>query len=226
VIGQIAPLAVLAAIAPATVTAVLLILTGSRPIRRLAALYSGGLVTSVGIGYAIVAGFEGSGAFSGSGSRHVSPGIDLAAGSVALLLAGWLAPGRAARRKQRRAARKSEGPRRDPWSQRMVDRGSSPLMFVIGMILNLPSGLYLIALKDVAAKHPSNAAALAALVAFNLVMLTPIELPMVASLADPEGTLKRMRSLSAWLADHGRQLVTAVALVAGVYLVVRGAAGL
>jgi hypothetical protein len=226
VIGKIAPLALLSAIAPATVTAVLLILTGSRPIRLLVALYAGGLVASVAIGYAIVAALEGSGAFTGSGSRHVSPGIDLAAGSVALLLAGWLTPGRAARRKQRRAARKPERPHRDPWSQRMVERGSSPLMFVIGMVLNLPSGLYLIALKDVAARRPSNAAALAALIAFNLVMLTPIELPLVASLVDPERTLARLRNLSAWLGDHGHQVVTGVALVAGVYLVARGATGL
>jgi hypothetical protein len=226
VIGKIAPLAALAAIAPATVTAVLLILTGSKPIRLLIALYAGGLVASVVIGYAIVAGLEGSGAFTGSGSRHVSPGIDLGAGVAALLLGGWLAPGRAAGRKQRRATRNTERPHRDPWSQRMVDRGSTPLIFGIGMLLNLPSGLYLIALKDVAARHPSNTAALAALVAFNLVMLTPIELPLIASLVDPEGTLARLRTLSAWLGDHGRQLVTGVAVIAGVYLVIRGVTGL
>jgi hypothetical protein len=226
VIGKIAPLAALAAISPATLTAVVLILTGSKPIQLLIALYAGGLVASVAIGYAIVAGLEGSGAFTGSGSRHVSPGIDLAAGSVALLLAGWLAPRSAARRNQRRAARRGERPHRDGFPQRLMDRGSTPLTFVIGMVLNLPSGLYLIAVKDVAAKHPSNAAALAALVAFNLVMLAPIEGPLVASLIDPEGTLTRLRSLSAWLGDHGRQLVTGVAAVAGVYLVVRGATGL
>jgi Sap-like sulfolipid-1-addressing protein len=226
VIGKIAPLAVLAAIAPATLTAVVLILTGSRPIQLLIALYAGGLVASVAIGYAIVQGLERSGAFTGSGSRHVSPGIDLAAGAIALLLAGWLAPRSAARRKQRRAARRPERPHREGWSQRLADRGSIELTFVIGMVLNLPSGLYLIAVKDVAARHPSNATALAALVAFNLVMLAPIELPLVASLVDPEGTLTRLRKLSGWLGDHGRQVVTAVAAVAGVYLVVRGATSL
>jgi Sap-like sulfolipid-1-addressing protein len=225
-IARIAPLAVLAAIAPATLTAVLLILTGAKPIRLLVALYAGGMLASVAIGYAIVAGLKGSGALSGSGSSRVSPGIDLAVGAVALLLAWWLASGRAARHKQRQAARMAERPHRDPWSQRILDRGSTPLIFAIGMVLNLPSGLYLVALKDVTAAHPSKAAELGALVAFNVVMLTPIELPLVASLVDPQGTLERLRRISAWLGDHGRQLVTAVAAIAGIYLVVRGAAGL
>jgi hypothetical protein len=226
VIGKIAPLAALAAVAPATLTAVLLILTGARPIRLLAALFAGGMVASVAIGYAIVSGLEGSGALTGSGSKHVSPVIDMTAGALALLLAAWLTSDRAARRKQRRAQRKAALPQRDPWSQRLLNRGSTPLIFAIGMLMNLPSGMYLIALKDVAASHPSNAGALAALLGFNLVMLTPIEVPLVASVINPEATLVRMRSVSAWLGNHGRQLVTAVAVIAGVYLLVRGATAL
>jgi hypothetical protein len=226
VIAKIAPLAVLAAIAPATLTAVLLILTGTKPIRMLVALYAGSLIASVAIGEAIVSGLEGSGAFTGSGSKHVSPGIDLAAGGLALLLAWWLASGREGRRKERRAVRKANSPHRDPWSQRMLDRGSTPLIFAMGMLLNLPSGLYLVALKDVAASHPSTAAALGTLIAFNLVMLAPIEVPLVASLADSQATLARLQTLSAWLGRHGRALVTGVALVSGLYLVVRGASAL
>jgi hypothetical protein len=108
----------------------------------------------------------------------------------------------------------------------MLDRGSTPLIFAIGMVLNLPGGIYLVALKDVAVSRPSDAAALAALVAFNAVMLTTIEVPTIASLVNPQGMLERMRRLSAWLGEHGRQLVTGVATVAGVYLVIRGAVGL
>ena len=187
---KIAPLAVLAAIAPATITTVLIILTGQRPIPLLVALYAGGLLASVALGYAIVAALQGSGALTGRRHRHVNPGIDLAAGVVALIVAWWLASGRAARHKQRRAARKAQRPQRDPWSRRMLNRGSTPLIFGIGVVLNLPSGFYLVALKDVAASHPSKAGELAALIAFNLVMLAPVEVPLVASLVDPEGTLR------------------------------------
>ncbi len=224
-IAQIAPLSLLAAVSPATLTAVLLILSGSNPIRLLVALYAGGIIASVGIGYAIVTGLEASGALTGSGSSHVSPIVDLTVGVLALLLAGWLSSGVRARRKQLRAARKAQRPHRDPWSQRVLDRGSMPLIFGIGMVLNLPGGMYLVALKDVAVRHPSNVLVLVALVAFNLIMLAPIGLPLVAASVDPEGTLKRLRRTSAWLGDHGLALVVAVSVIAGVYLVVRGVAG-
>jgi hypothetical protein len=65
VIAKVAPLALLAAIAPGTLTAVLLILNGPKPIRLLVTLYAGGLLASVAIGYAIAAGLKGSGAFTG-----------------------------------------------------------------------------------------------------------------------------------------------------------------
>jgi hypothetical protein len=225
-IGKIAPLAVLAAISPATVTAVLLLLSGSKPIRMLLALYAGGMVASVAIGYAIFAGLNGSHAFTGHGSRHRSPAIDVGAGVLALLLAAWLTSGAEKRRGQRRAARKAARPRRDPWSQRLLGRGSTPLIFALGVLLNLPSGLYLIALKDVAAHHPSHAGALGALIGFNLVMLIPIELPLVASLRNQQRTLEGLQAVNRWLSGHGRLLVTGVALVAGVYLVLRGATAL
>jgi hypothetical protein len=225
-IAKIAPLAVLAAISPATLTAVVLILTGSKPIRLLLALYAGGMLASVAIGYAIFAGLNGGHAFTGSGSRHRSPAIDLGAGVLALLLAGWLISDAEDRRRQRRAARHAGRPRRDPWSQRLLSRGSTPLIFAVGVALNLPSGLYLIAVKDVAASRPSDAGALTALIGFNLLMLIPIELPLLASLRDQQRTLARLQAANRWLGRHGRQLVTGVALVAGVYLVLRGSLAL
>ena len=108
----------------------------------------------------------------------------------------------------------------------MLDRGSTPLILAIGMLLNLPSGLYLIALKDVAASQPSDAAVLGTLIAFNLVMLASIEVPLVAAITDAQATLGRLQRLSAWLGRHGRALVAGVALVAGLYLIVRGASAL
>ncbi len=232
-IAEIFVLALAAAVSPAIFAAVALILTRPRPMAPLAAYYAGALTLSVCAGMALVAGL---------GQTHLAdsksgfgPALNFSIGGLALLAAWWVWTGRAARRKaelkarsERRRERKhpdaepARAPDRDPWMQRVLDRGSLPLAFLVGVIMNLPGGFYLVALKDIAQGHHRTGGELALVIGFNLVMLAPIEVPLVLYLVRPEQTLAALGRFSAWLDIHSRDVVVGVATLAGAYLVLRG----
>src|SRR6478672_4943912 len=97
--------------------------------RRLLAAYLGaGMLLSIGLGLAIVSAMKSSGAFQ-TGSSTLSWTADLALGGLALL-AAWGLSARVderllARRRARRPAPPPD-PGREPWSQRILARGTTP----------------------------------------------------------------------------------------------------
>lgn len=213
-------LALGAAISPAILAVVIVVLHRPRPQRLLAAYLLGGMLTSVTVGIAIVTSLNGLDlAESGSAT---DPIVDFTVGVLSLIVAFVLVTDRDARLADRRREKQAAQPARDPWSERVLSRGTAPIAFVVGMLFNLPGAFYLVALKDIAQFEGGIGTQLAAILVFNLVMFILAELPLLGYSLSPEKTQDRVERLNAWMSDHARQIVIAVATTIGIYLIARG----
>jgi hypothetical protein len=217
-------LALISAISPAILAVVIVVLTRPNPRLLLLAFLVGGMATSVAVGLAIVASLNESHLLSGS-SPAADPIVNFTVGALALIVAYVLATNRDARFEQRRREHRASRPPRDPWSERVLSRGNVPIAFVVGIVLNLPGAFYLVALKDIAHSQHGIGAQLLAIVAFNLIMFVFAEVPLLGFSFAPEATRAKVEAHNAWMAHHARQIVMAVAILAGLYLCGRGLAG-
>jgi hypothetical protein len=229
-LGQLLFLALEAALYPTLLAAVVILLSTPHPRRLLGAYLAGGLVVSIGLGIAIVKALEGSKAVT-SESSGLSWGADLAIGGLALLLAVALATRtderfRERRRQRREAAGKVKPPsdddKKEPWSARILARGSAPIVFVAGLVVNVPGAAYLVGLKDIAAGKYSTGEEIALIVGFNLIMFLLAEIPLAGLLIAPERTDAMVKRFNAWLSSHSRQIAIALCVFLGVFLVIRG----
>lgn len=217
-------LAVASAVSPAILAVVIVVLHRPRPQRLLAAYLFGGMLTSILVGIAIVTSLNGLDVLSGP-SPAADPVVNFAVGLLALTVAYVLATDRDARLEERRRERRADRPTRDPWSERVLSRGTAPIAFAVGVALNLPGAFYLVALKDIAQGQQGTGRQLGAVVIFNLIMFVLAELPLLGYSFAPEKTQDRVERLNAYLSRHARQIVIVVATTIGLYLVARGLAG-
>jgi Sap, sulfolipid-1-addressing protein len=221
--AEVLLLALYAAVYPTLLAAVAVLLSQPRRLRLLSAYLAGGLTISIGLGLLIVLALKGSAGLRGSGSG-LSWGIDLAVGGLALLAAVALATRADERLRRRRRDKLAAGDAREPWSQRILSRGSVPIVFFAGMAINLPGAAYLIALKDIAGAHHSIVGDVVLIVGFNLVMFLLAEIPWVGLVRAPERTEALVRRLDGWFSTHGRRLAIVMCAAFGVFLIVRGIA--
>src|SRR3954447_26953001 len=207
-----------------------ILLTTPRPRQLVAAYLAGGLTISIGLGLLFVFVIKGSDTDTSSGSA-LSWGADLAIGGLALLLAVALATRADERARERRARRRQakgkakppkEKDNHEPWSERILARGSVPIVFAAALAINVPGAAYLIALKDIAGGHYSAGAEVALIVGFNLIMFALAEIPLVGLMVAPERTTELVKRGNAWLGGHGRQIAIGLCFVLGVFLVMRG----
>jgi hypothetical protein len=227
---QIFVLALYAGVYPALLAAVAILLASPRRMQLLTAFLAAGMAISIGAGVGIVVLIHGSGAVKHSGSGW-SWGTDLVVGSLALLLALALATHASQRVTARRAARRRarRGPDakpvqpREPWSRRLLARGSVPIVVIASVVLNLPGAVYLVALKDIAAGHHSVALDAVLVVAFNLIMFLLAEIPLVGLIVAPERTERLVRRAMEFVGVHGSKIATGLCLIVGIHLIVRGA---
>jgi len=217
-------LAVGAAVSPTILAVVIVVLHRPQPRRLLAAYLVGGLLTSIAVGIAIVTSLSELEVVSGS-SPAADPIVNFTIGFLSLLIAYVLATDRDAGLSERRREKKAAKPRRDPWSERVLSRGSAPIAFAVGVALNLPGAFYLVALKDIAQAESSLSSQVVAIVVFNLIMFTLAEVPLLGYSFAPEATQTRVEQLNEWMSRNARQIVIVVATVFGLYLVGRGIVG-
>jgi hypothetical protein len=228
-------LALEAALYPTLLAAVVILLSQPRPRRLITAYLAGGLTTSITLGLVIVFALKDSHAVSGGGSVLSWAG-DLAIGGLALLLAVALATRADERLRRRRARRKvaagmpTEAPAeepspsssKEPWSERILARGSVPIVFAAGLAINVPGAAYLIALKDIAGGGHSPATEVIIILAFNVIMFALAEIPLLGLVFAPERTQDLVGRANGWLSGHGRQIAIGLCVFVGVYLIVRG----
>jgi hypothetical protein len=223
------PMALWSAFYPALLAMVVLILARSNARRLLIAYYVGGLMISFIAGALILEAFK-AGHAVGASNRSVSPGVDIFAGLLALVLFWVLLTDRdrplrerRERRKEAKAAKKAEtGDNREPWSRRVLERESLGLTFAIALVLNLPGAMYLVALKDIAQSKAGTAQTVLWVVLYNLIMFTLIEVPLLGYIASPEATRRRVEAMNAWLGGHERQIAMGLCATAGGFFVARG----
>jgi hypothetical protein len=216
---QIFILALYAAVYPALLAAVGVLLASARRTQLLTAFLFAGLAVSIGFGVGIVLLIHGSGAVSHKGSGW-SWGTDLARGVLALLLA--LALGTHAWQRLRARHAKPEPGERDPWTQRLLGRESVPIVVIASIVLNLPGAVYLVALKDIAAGRHSAAVELVLVLSFNVIMFALAEIPWVGLIVAPERTQQLVKRAMDFLGVHGTKIATGLCVIVGVHLVVRG----
>jgi hypothetical protein len=202
------------------------LLSQPRRLPLLSAYLAGGMVISIGLGLAIVAALEDSHALE-SNTAGLSWGADLAVGGLALLAAVALATRADERLRVRHRARhpprrREEG--REPWSQRILARGSVPIVFAAGMAINLPGAAYLIGLKDIAADDHATGDVVLLIVVFNLIMFLLAEIPLLGLLFAPERTDALVARMDHWLSANGRRIAVVLCAGLGIFLVARGIA--
>jgi hypothetical protein len=223
-------LAVGAAIYPTLLAAVVILLAQPRPRRLLVAYLAGGMTISIAAGLVIVFALDGSELVTSERSG-LSWRADLALGGLALLLGVALATRADERFRQRRRRHRRQasadpppqgGERKEPWSERLLARGSVPLVFGAALALNVPGAAYLIALKDIAAGGHSTGTQVLLIIAFNLIMFLLAEVPLVGMFAAPDTTSALVRRLNAWVSAHGREIAMALSVAFGAFLIARG----
>ena len=226
---QLLFLALEAALYPTLLAAVVILLAGPRPRPLLAAYLAGGLTISITLGLVIVFALEGA---VNSESSALSWTADLVIGGLAVLVAVVLATRaderfRERRRRRKVAAGQSRPPeppasKREPWSERILARGSVPIVFLAGLAINVPGAAYLVGLKDIAAEQQPTGTKVLLIVGFNLIMFMLAEIPLMGLFVAPERTGAIVHRFNDWVSSHSRLIAIWLCVFLGVFLIVRG----
>ena len=215
--GRAFLLALLAALNPTLLAATTVMLLLSNPGRLMLGYLLGAMMTSVTLGLVIVFSLQDSSVVSDT-QNTINPAVDIALGLLALVASRVLAPGhtRAPRRPP------SEKPKAPPRWQTRLSRSSPRGAFVVGALLTLPGASYLAGLRQIASLHYADAVTVLLVIAFNLVMLMLIELPLLGFAFAPDWTRRQVTAAKAFGARHGRQVATYILGAIGCALVIKG----
>jgi hypothetical protein len=186
----------------------------------------GAMLTSITLGIVIVFSLSSSSTVSTT-KKTLSPAVDIALGALLLVLAFVLATGRAARARDRRRERKErKGAKQPPRWQRALSKGTARTTFVIGALLTLPGASYLAGLDQIHKLNYGTAATVLLVIAFNIVMLALLEVPLVCFLVAPEWTPGAIERAKAWIGRRGPELAARGFTVIGALLIIKGVIGL
>lgn len=220
--GDVFFLAFLAALYPTLLAATTVMLLLPHPKRLLLGYLLGAAMTSVTLGLLIVFTLRHSGLVHTT-QATLGPGADIALGLLALTIALVLGSGRDQRVIERRRERKAaKGPSGPPRWQQALGRGSARTTFVVGALLTLPGATYITALYRIADENLADPVTVAVILAFNLIMLMLLEVPLLAYIFAPEWTPKAIERFKRKLRERGRTWGVRVAAALGLLMVARG----
>lgn len=222
--GDVFLLAFLAALYPTLLAATTVMLLLPHPKRLLLGYLCGAAMTSVTLGLLIVFALRHAG-LARTTQVTLSPAEDIVLGCLALVIAFVLGSGRdrklAERRRERKDAKGKErqGPPR--WQQ-ALGRGSARTTFVVGALLTLPGATYITALYRIADENLADPLTVLVVLAFNVIMLMLLEIPLLAYTFAPDWTPKAIERFKLKLSERGRIWGVRVAAALGVLMVARG----
>ncbi len=224
-LADIAGLALLAMFNPSLLAAVTVMLLFPNPRRLMFGYLLGAYLTSITSGLVVV--FAAHGSAAENTSKHtISPAEDIVVGAILLLVSFVLATGRDAplqrRREQRKQRKEQEGKAKQPWTERLLGRGSARVTFAVGAVLSFPGVSYLLALDHIVKLDPGTAVSVLLVVGFCLFQLILIELPLLGYVFSPERTRRAVHGFRAFLARRGRLAATIGAAIIGAVLILRG----
>lgn len=220
--GRVFLFSLTAALNPTLLAAVTVMLTLPNPKRLLLGYLLGAAVTSVTCGLLIV--FLLPGSSTTSTAKHtVSPIIDLAVGVLMLVIAVRVGRGRDRRRRAWRQHRREKAKDKPPprW-KRALNKGSAGDTFIVGMLLSFPGASYLAGMDALHKQHIGTLATVLAVLAFNVIMLVLLELPLLSYALWPESTNAAVERFSDWLRRRGGRVALIGAATIGIFLVTRG----
>jgi hypothetical protein len=225
-VGDVYVFALTAALNPTLLAAVTLMLTLERPKRLLLGYWLGAVLTTVTWGLVLV--FAVSGSSTASTTKHtVSPIIDITLGALILVMAFVVATGRDRRRRARMERRREKATERPPprW-KRTLSNGSARDTFVIGILLSFPGASFIAGMDQLSKQKIGTTATVLAVIAFGLIELLILEVPLVGYTVRPEWTEAAVKRFSDWLSRRGGRLALIGAFVVGALLIIRGLANL
>ena len=220
--GQVFVFSLTAALNPTLLTAVTVMLTLERPKRLLSGYLLGAAVTSITCGLLLVFALPGS-STSSTAKHGVNPVLNIVLGALILVVVFVVGSGRDKRRqawsdRRRERATDKEPPR---W-RRQLSKGSARDTFVVGALLSFPGASYIAGMDLVHKQHLGTAVTVLVVVAFNVVMLMLLELPLLGYATRPEWTAGAVRRFSEWLTRRGGRVALIGGAVVGVLLIARG----
>jgi hypothetical protein len=221
--GEVVLLSFTSAFNPTLIAVTTLMLLLPHPKQLMLGYWLGAMVTSITLGLLIVFSLKSSGVVS-STKHTLSPLADIVLGGLMLIIAAVLASGRDRRYRDRRAKKKEGKP--PPRWQRELRRGTPRTTFVLGAALTLPGASYLAGLDRLTKLNYSTVVTVLIVLAFNLVMLLLLELPMIAFALAPEWTPAAIDRAKRWAGIHGRVYAERGLAVIGVLLIIKGIVGL
>lgn len=220
--GQVFAFAFTAALNPTLLTATTVMLALLKPERLLLGYLIGASITSVSLGLVIVFAIPNSG--SSSSSKHtVDPILNIVLGALLLLIVIVVASGRDKRRqawseRRRQKARDKPPPR---W-RRTLSKGSARDTFVVGILLSFPGASYIAGMDLLSKQHISTLETVVVVLAFNVIMLILLELPLVGYVTKPEWTKAAVARFSSWLSRSGGRVGLVLGAGFSVLLIGRG----
>jgi len=183
----------------------------------------GAYLTAITSGLVIVFALPDSGAVDTT-EDTLSPALDLALGLIAIavgiVLRGGSGDRAGDRQEKRRRKREEKGPPR--W-QRALDRGSPRVAFAVGAVLSFPGASYLVALGLLHREDLSTAATVLSVIAFCLIELILLELPLIGFALAPDRTVAAIARFRAFVTHDARRIGAWAAFVVGALLLIRGA---
>lgn len=224
--GQVILLSLTASLNPTLVAATTVMLLLDNPGKLMLGYLLGAYLTSITLGLVIV--FSASNSSTTSTTKNtLSPGVDIALGAIALILAWVVWSGRQERLRERRRARKAAKPDKGPprW-QRELSKGSPRTTFLVGMLLTLPGASYLAGLDEIHKLDYSTTVTVLIVVGFNLVMLWLLEVPLVSFVIAPDWTPRAIERAKVWISRHSRTFVLRGLTLFGALMIIKGIIGL
>jgi Sap, sulfolipid-1-addressing protein len=223
-VAAIFALAVWAAIYPTLLACVTVLLLLPRPERLLIGFWLGAMAMSVTCGLIVVFALGGSSGATTTTRHTVSPIAEIVLGSILLLLALVFFSGRDqrynARMERRREAKATKPPSK---TMQRLQRGTPRTTFVIGaIVIGTPGVSYLTAMELLARQHVSSFASVLVILAWNLIMLLLLEVPIVFYAAAPGRTASAVAGFKSWLTRDEGRIAYWCALIAGAALLAIG----
>lgn len=220
---QAAGFALLAAASPAALLVMAVFLGSDNP-RRMAVLYfAGAALMTILMAVTVIIVLRTTGL---NQPRQHTPryGLRLGLGILSLAIAAVLT-GRAMR--ARHVPPSSPGKARKPGVVTRLTARPRPLTaFVAGLLLFVPSTMFVAAVQVIATAHASAADTVLATVIVTVITVLTVWLPLITYLAAPDATTRALRAANGWITANSRTIVVSALVVAGVILVVNGALGI
>ncbi len=223
--GEIILLALAAAFFPTLIAAVVVILTRPHPARLLLGFWAGGFTMSMVAGYLVLNAFNAAESVAGTTPSTIDPTVYIVTGVLAVLMAGLAGTDRGRGlmgRYRHKRVKPSKAEQKDPWAQRVLDKGSVPVAFGVGAAINLPGPFYLVALGDISKDSYSTVEEILLMVVFNVIMFLMVEVPIVGYLVRPERTTVLVEEFSHWLHRNVVSIMSIIVAVTGVVLIYKG----